>query len=261
MTILLETKNLHLKIANKTICQAFDLQIKPGERWGILGPNGSGKTTLLHAMSGLQTFHDGQIWLRNQPIKQSSPKKIARYLGILLQDTSLVFPQSVIEYCLAGRHPHLDYFAHENKTDLAIAMESLRTMELETLAQQNIFRLSGGERRRLAIATLLTQTPQIYLLDEPTNHLDLRHQIKTLNHFKCLTETTAISVIMSLHDLNLAQQYCSHIVMLFEGGETVQGTVKNVLTTKNVSKLYQYPLTNVSVNNQTLWLTNVNESL
>lgn len=256
MTILLETKNLHLKIANKTICHALNLQINPGERWGILGPNGSGKTTLLHAFSGLHTSHDDQIWLQDQPIKKQSPRKIARYLGILLQDTFPVFPQSVIEYCLAGRHPHLGYFMHEDKRDLAIAMKSLCTMELDTLAQQNIFSLSGGERRRLAIATLLTQAPEIYLLDEPTNHLDLRHQIKTLNHFKCLTETTAISIVMSLHDINLAQHYCSHIVMLFEEGNTLQGTVRDVLTAENLSTLYQHPLTKASVNNQTLWLAN-----
>lgn len=111
-------------------------------------------------------------------------------------------------------------------------------MELLHLRQAVVTQLSGGEKRRLAIAALLVQTPSIYLLDEPTNHLDIRHQLSIMQHFVSLAESKQAAVVMTLHDIRLARAYCSHIVLIFPNGETQQGTPEVLLTKSNLSELY-----------------------
>lgn len=240
--MLLNTLNLTIQIAKKAICNKLTLSADSGDIWGILGPNGCGKTTLLQTLAGLTNPNYGEIFIKSKNLHTLSTKNRARELGILLQDTAFVFPQNVFEYCLTGRYPHLHGLAWEKSNDYETVSTSLKIMELENLLQQNVFTLSGGERRRLAIATLLAQTPSLYLLDEPTNHLDLRHQVIVLNHFKKLASENVNAVLMSLHDVNLAQQYCNKVLLLFGDGETLQGNTEDVLTQENLSRLYQHPL-------------------
>ncbi|MHB1946521.1 MAG: ABC transporter ATP-binding protein [Gammaproteobacteria bacterium] len=238
MTVFLETLHMSIQLADKIICRDLNLQIRPGDVWGILGANGSGKTTLLHTLANLRSPVSGEILLLQKNVNSLNAKKMARELGILLQDTQLVFPQTVFEYCLAGRYPHLSMFAWENAADRELAMDALRMMEMENLVQQNVFTLSGGERRRLAIATLLTQGPKVYLLDEPTNHLDLRHQVNMMRHFQRLAGEGSVGIVMSLHDVNLAQQYCNKILMLGGDGCVLMGPVEEMLNVENLSWVY-----------------------
>ncbi len=254
MKNLLAAKNITLAIADKILCRDLNLEIRAGDVWGILGPNGCGKTTLLHALARLHSVKQGDIFLHDKKISAFSGKELSRRLGILFQDTQESFSQTVQEYCLTGRHPHLSHFAWENTDDKKIAAQALKQMELENKLTQQIHTLSGGERRRLSLATVLTQTPSVYLLDEPTNHLDIYHQIKVLNYFKTLAETQAIGVMMSLHDVNMAQRYCNKVLMLFDNGETLQGTPLDVFTTENFSRLYQHSFRKGIVENISCWL-------
>ena len=168
-------------------------------------------------------------------------KKIAQHIGVLLQNTEDRFPQTVLEYCLHGRYPHLSYFGYESKNDRELVLNALTTMELEAFIHRNILSLSGGERRRLSIATLIAQSPTLYLLDEPTNHLDLHYQMKTLQYFQNLARTQSISVCLTLHDINLAAQFCDHLLLLAENPSV--GKTETLLTEENLSRLYQVPLT------------------
>ncbi len=254
MSLQLATKNLTVSIANKTICCDLNLQINPGETWGVLGQNGSGKTTLLYTLIGLHPHSQGEIWLQDKKLLSLSVKQRARQIGILFQDSQDTFSPSVLEYCLAGRYPHLTNFSRENSEDLTIAKQALADMQLENKLTQQIHTLSGGERRRLAIATLLTQAPQIYLLDEPTNHLDIHQQIHVMNHFKKLAVQNSIGIILSLHDINMAQYYCDKILLLFGNGEFLQGTPTEMLTEKNLSHVYQHPLQAISTNKKYVWI-------
>jgi iron complex transport system ATP-binding protein len=254
MTPLLETKNLTVQIADRIFCQQLNLQIHPGEVWGILGRNGSGKTTLLHTLCGLLPVSFGEIWLQEKSLTKLSRKEIARNIGILLQETQDFFPQTVFEFCSNGRYPHTSYFPWKNAQDKQMITQALYTMELENFAYRKVKTLSGGERRRLSIAALLTQTPQLYLLDEPTNHLDLHYQIKILNHFKQLAKKNSISVIQSLHDVNLAARFCEKVLLLFDDGEVLMGSKENILTTENLSRLYQHPLQMIHQEKTPVWL-------
>lgn len=243
----LSTKNLTLKIGQLTLCEALNLVIRPGEMWAVLGANGSGKTTLLHTLAGLLPAEQGQIFLNQEAFTQLSNKALAQSLGILFQDYNPPFPQTVWEYCCAGRYPHRAYFQKESAGDKHIVLQALQVMELDKLKQRSVAQLSGGEKRRLAIASLLAQTPDIYLLDEPTNHLDLRHQIQVLKHFRHLVATKSAAVVLSLHDVNLAQQFCNRFLFLFPNGATQQDTI---MTSESLTRLYQHPI--VMINNASM---------
>lgn len=257
---MLTAEHITIETGRKTICQNLSLELRAGDVWGILGPNGSGKTTLLYALSGLHTLASGDIRLNNVSLSQYSIKAIARRIGILFQDFNSTCPQTVWEYCLASRFPHLSYFKKESVFDEDIMTQSLRLMDLEHHAHCLITNLSGGEKRRLALAALLAQTPDIYLLDEPTNHLDVRHQAHTLNHFRHLAVKSGAAVMMSLHDINLAQHYCNHVLLLYPDKEVLTGETNTVLTPDNVSRLYQHTMRKISLEDNSFWVSDFSQA-
>lgn len=251
MPLSLNAVSIHIN--NKIICENLNLQIAPGMIWGVLGPNGSGKTTLLHSLAGLLPLASGKILLDEQPLSLLPRKLIAQYIGILLQDFNPLFPQTIWDYCLAGRYPHLNYLKKESQVDKEITLAALQAMQLEHAKERVITQLSGGEKRRLAIASLLTQNPAIYLLDEPTNHLDISQQILVLNHFQQLVRNKPVSVIMALHDINLAHQFCDSILMLLPNGKVLHGATENMLTSNLLSELYQHPMDKITYENNTFF--------
>jgi iron complex transport system ATP-binding protein len=237
MTIL-SAANLHLRSRQQTLCQSLSLRVLPGEMIGILGANGCGKSTLLHTLAGLHTPQSGNVYFNDQPVNTLSAKSLARQRGILFQDTHTALPLSVYEYCLTSRYPHQPFFQHNELADTRLIQSVLQTFELDHLGKITVTQLSGGEKRRLAIAALVIQSPSIYLLDEPSNHLDIRHQISVLEHFKSLAATKKTSVIMTLHDIRLARAYCSRLLLIFPDGFIEEGTPHTMLTNTNLSRLY-----------------------
>jgi iron complex transport system ATP-binding protein len=239
---LLETRALEVVIGDTTVCRSLELAINNGERWCILGRNGAGKTTLLLTLAGLRPPQSGQIALRQQALSALPRRQIAQLIGILFQEQADVFPANVYDTVLSGRHPWLGPLQWESDTDRAKARTALQAVELADIEDRIVTTLSGGERRRLGIATLLTQDPQLLLLDEPTNHLDVRHQIQTLQLLSDLATDDNRSLLLVMHDLNLAARFCDRFLLLFGDGETAQGTAADVLTRPNLERLYQHPL-------------------
>ncbi len=237
----LKTQALSVRIADQSICEKLDLEIQAGEFWGILGQNGSGKTTLLHSLAGLRPTQGGEIFWSGKKLSSYSAKKRAQAIGLLFQENEKAFPQSAWEYCLAGRYPHFSFF-RESEEDWKATQEALTIMQLERQKQQNILTLSGGEWRRLALAALLAQSPSLYLLDEPLNHLDLRHQKRFLRHLQGKLREKKIAVLMTLHDINMAEQYCDRVLLLYGGGDARMGLKSDLLTDENLSRLYGHPL-------------------
>ena len=237
----LKAQGLSVQVAAKRICQGLDIEIAPGEIWGILGPNGSGKTTLLHTLGGLLPPQAGEITLAERALADYPAKQRARLLGILFQENHAIFSQTVWDYCLAGRFPHFTSFM-ENEADRQAALQALEVMQIAEKKQRNIRTLSGGEWRRLALATLLTQDPCVYLLDEPLNHLDLRHQWLLLRYLREQVRQKKIAVLMALHDINSAEQYCDRVLMVYGDGRTRLGTKEEVLTPDHLSELYGHPV-------------------
>ena len=239
---LLEARGLTVSIAGKQVCRSLDLTMAAGDCIGLLGANGVGKTTLLHSLAGLRPADAGEISLDGASLASLPRRQVAQRLGLLMQQPEDSLPASVLETALIGRHPHLDFWRWESHGDVAIARRALKTVGLEGLEQRVQTALSGGERRRLDLATILTQDPRVFLLDEPAGQLDLHHQLALLGQLQRLSAQEARAVLMSLHDINLAARFCNRIVMLFGEGEVQVGATAEMLTPERLSRLYQAPV-------------------
>lgn len=250
---LLQARKLSVTIAGKYVCRELTLHIKAGDCLALLGPNGAGKTTLLHTLAGLRTPAQGAILLDDKPISNLSRRRIAQRLGLLMQQPEDSLPASVLETALIGRHPHIDFWRWESHADVSLARRALRLVGLDGLEQRAQNQLSGGERRRLDIATVLTQDPQILLLDEPAHQLDLCYQLALLAHFQHLARDFGHAVVMSLHDVNLAARFCSQVLLLFGAGETFLGTTDK-LNAELLGRLYHTSVTALSAPGGTVYL-------
>ncbi len=239
---LLCTEKLGVQIADKRICFSLDLNIDPGQTWGILGCNGVGKTTLLHTLAGLRTAESGAIKLDDQPLSRLNRRQIAQKMGILFQQQVDPFPATVLESALIGRHPFIKSWHWESHQDIQITTSALRKVGLEGFEKRLTNSLSGGEKQRLKLATLLTQNPGIMLLDEPTNHLDLNYQMRLLLLLKKHSTESNGALLMALHDINLAVRFCSHIMLLVPNQEPIIGTPEQVLTADNLNTAYGWPI-------------------
>lgn len=243
MSALLEVRGLTVEIAGKTVCRDLSLTLQPGQCVGLLGGNGVGKTTLLHTFAGLRPPVTGQVLLDGVPISTQPRRHIAQRLGLLMQQPEDSLPATVLETALIGRHPHLDFWRWESHRDVAIARRALKHVGLEGLEQRAQTALSGGERRRLDIATVLVQDPQVFLLDEPAHQLDLQHQMALLGLLKRLAAEQGRCVLMSLHDINLAARFCDQVLMLFGEGEALFDGAEHALSAENLTRLYRTPVT------------------
>ena len=251
---LLQTKALTVEIGGKTVCRELNVNIIAGQHWGLLGVNGVGKTTLLHTLAGLRTPAQGEIRLGEKLLTELPRRTIAQQIGVLFQADDDAFPGTVLETVLTGRHPWLGQWQWEGEDDRALALTALKNVELEGLEQRQVNTLSGGERRRLALATLFTQNPQLYLLDEPTNHLDPHHQIELLSLLSQQVVNYNRASLMILHDINLATRFCDHLMLLFGNGETLCGPSDEVLNTDTLSRLYGHPVISVEGPNGPVFL-------
>lgn len=253
MSAALSLHDLVINIPGRPDGRALTFPVQAGERWGVLGPNGAGKTTLLMTLAGLRSARGGEVQLKGDALGALPRSTIARRVGVVFQEHHDGFPATVIETALMGRHPHLRAWAMEGADDYALATAALARVDLQDLRDRSVQTLSGGERQRLAFATLLTQAPDVFLLDEPTNHLDLHHQIALLELI--VSETArGHAAVMAMHDLNLAARYCSHILLLFPGGEACWGPAANMLTLPALESLYGHPLASGTVDGLPVFL-------
>lgn len=242
----LSAQNLTLGVPGRVLCRALTLAIAPGELWAVLGRNGSGKTTLMRALAGLEAQANGSIALDSRPLSHHTPAQRAREIGFLLQHEEAEFWGSVLEYVLLGRYPHASAWAGWNREDEASAWAALERAGLASLAHRRLDSLSGGERQRARIAQVLAQSPRFFLLDEPLQHLDLVHQMRTLVIFRGLAHEGQRAVAMVLHDALWPGRYCTHALLMYEGGETLAGRAREVLNRANLERLYGCRLTELA---------------
>ena len=240
MTLLTLT-NLSLYQGQRQLCHNLNLTINPGEAWLILGQNGAGKSTLLATLSGGRKPDSGHILLQQQDIHTWPARARAQILAWLTQHDDYPFPLSVLEKVLTGCHPRLARWDWESAQDIELAQQLLAELDLAGLEQRNLATLSGGERRRVALATVLMQQAQLLLLDEPLSQLDVHHQQQTLALFN-RQKAQGQSLMVVGHDPNHARAFASHALLLFGDGRWRAGEVADIINSQNLSELYQHPI-------------------
>jgi iron complex transport system ATP-binding protein len=250
---LFSAKKLAVSVPGRSLVRDLDLDLGAGELLAVLGRNGAGKSLTLHTLAGLRKAGAGLVELDGAAITTLPRKTIAQRLALLPQDSDDIFPASVLETVLIGRHPHIEPLRWESVQDQEIARNCLQEMDLAALADREISTLSGGERRRLAIAQILAQDPGIYLLDEPTNHLDPQHQLDVLKLFVERARKGA-AVVACLHDVNLAARFADRCLLLYGDGQWHLGDTADVLSEDRLSKLYNVKMEALNWRNQKLFV-------
>ncbi len=237
MSALLTTTSLTVSVTGRTLVEDLGLTLAPGNRVAVLGPNGVGKTLTLHTLCGLRTPAAGGVALRGEDLRLLEPRERARRVGLLLQEQEDPFPTTVLETALMGRHAQLGVWQWETAEDEAVARKALDEMDLAGMADREAGTLSGGERRRLGLASLLVQDPDVLLLDEPLNHLDPSHQFAVLAVLERLA-AEGKAIVASLHDPVLAARHFASALLLHGDGRWQYGPVTELLTAPTLSALY-----------------------
>ena len=227
--------DLSVQLQARRILKAVTLQAPQCQTVGLLGPNGSGKSTLLRALAGLIPAADAHIHIGKDKLSQLSRLQLARKLAFVPQHAEADDELSVLDIVHLGRTPHRRAFNFWTAEDNAAVQHALKLMQREKLVDRRWHQLSGGERQRCQIARALAQKPDVLLLDEPVNHLDIQFQLELMR----LVSSLPVTVVMALHDLNLAAKYCQHLVVLSEGQVVTAGTPAEVLTPERISSTWR----------------------
>jgi iron complex transport system ATP-binding protein len=235
---MIELDNVSLGYDHRVILHDVNIRAKPGQILGLVGPNGSGKSTLLKGMTQVIDLFSGRILIDGHDIKTIKRDELARLVATVPQSPALPGAFTAFEVVLMGRTPHLGLLHYEGGKDLAITWQAMEATHTQSFAERRVSELSGGERQRLIIARALTQEPKALLLDEPTANLDINHQVEILNLVKSLCVDQSLTVIIALHDLNLAAQYCDWMAMLNGGEIYIEGTPLDILTAPNIKRVY-----------------------
>lgn len=221
------------------IIRGVSAEIARGDFVGVIGPNGSGKTTLLRLLSGVLRPKEGTVSLEGEDLHRIPAKELSRRVAFVQQDTVIQFPFSVGEIVLLGRIPHLGRFEKEKRGDYQIAETCLAVTDTLALKDKMINALSSGERQRVLIAKALAQQPLLLFLDEPTAHLDIGHKVQIMDLLERLNTRDDLTIVMALHDLNLAGEYCNRIILLDAGLVHAQGEPEEVITYQNIERVYK----------------------
>lgn len=235
----LQVENLQFGYRKDLVLKEISFNIEKGKFVSIIGPNGSGKSTLLKTINQLYSPSQGNILIDGNNINRLKKKELARKIALVPQDTLIDYEFTVEDIVLMGRHPYKGRFQKENENDYKIVNEALKMTNTLHLKDRVITEISGGERQRVIIAKALAQKPSIILLDEPTSHLDINHQIEILNLLKRLNKETGTTIVIVIHDINLASRYSDEIIMLNEGEILGMGSPEKVITKNNIEFAYE----------------------
>lgn len=237
---MLEINNLKFNYNKNFKLENISFKLEKNCIFGIIGPNGSGKTTLLRSIIKLIHINSGEIIFNKQNILEMTQTEIAKNICYVNQNPMRDFKISVLDYVLLGRIPHRQKFQFfESKIDIQKSIEAMEITDTIHLKNRAINNLSGGELQLVVLAKALAQEPKLLLLDEPTNHLDIAHQIQILDLLKKLNKTQNLTIIIVLHDLNLASEYCEKLLLLNSGTVHMNGSPREVLTYQNIEKVYK----------------------
>ncbi len=222
------------------IVKDISFTVEKGKILGILGPNGSGKSTLLKVMSGILPAVEGTISIDGQSILSYNARALAKKMAVLPQLHANAFSNSVREAISLGRYPHqTGFFSSWSEQDEQAVQHAMLQTGIKRYEHTPMEFLSGGEQQRVFVAQALAQTAEILLLDEPTNHLDIAHQRQILDMVRQEAVECGLTVVMVLHDMNLASLYCDELLLMESGQMRALGAPHEVLIASQIEEIYQ----------------------
>lgn len=237
----LQTRGVTFAYTELDVLHDVSLDVSPGEFIGLLGPNGSGKSTLLKLLYGYLHPKAGSVLLKGREVQRLSPRAVAQTIAVVPQETTETFGFTVAERVLMGRHPFLGPFEFETERDLQIARHAMEVTDTLRFRDRTFNEMSGGERQRAAIASALAQTPEVLLLDEPTAMLDIKYQAQIMRLLRQLNRDRGTTVVMTMHDINLAALVCQRLVLLKAGRIAFDGPIGAVDATA-LADIYEVPV-------------------
>lgn len=243
-----------VKYGQKSALRDISLSIDSGRFYGIIGPNGSGKTTLINLLMGYKQTGKfrGEVHLFDQPVAAYKKNKLAQKLASVPQDISLGFDYTVYEVVLMGRNPYIQRFANPSQSDYRLVEQNLKLLDLWHYRDHPASQLSGGEKQRVIIARALTQDTPVLLLDEATSNLDIQHTITVMKLLRQMTSTGKKTIIATIHDLNLACAFCTHLIALKDGQLHAAGKTSEIISEAFVSDIFNVKAEILSQTNKPL---------
>ena len=235
--MMLQLKEINFSYA-EPVLKDISFDVSGGELLAVIGPNGSGKSTLLKVLIRALSPTSGAVLLDGRDIASMSRRDVARAIGYVAQQSTVKFPMTAMEFVLQGRFAQGRILGFESGEDVEQAAWAMEVTETYEFACRLIGELSGGERQRVMLARAISSRPRLLVLDEPIANLDISHQVKMLDLVKRLTADGEMSAIVVTHELNLAAEFATHVLMLKSGEMRGHGEPGEVLTESRLSSLF-----------------------
>ena len=240
----MKLKNIH-KAYDTVVVDSVSLTIPRNHLTAFIGPNGAGKSTLVSIMSRLLQKDSGQLWIKDKEIEVWNSKELAKELSVLKQNQSFQVSLTVEELVSFGRYPYSK--GKLSTLDYQMIDQALKHTNLLELRERSIQTLSGGQMQRVFIAMVLAQDTDIVLLDEPLNHLDLKQAVEIMKLLRYMVENLDKTVVIVMHDLNMAINFSDYLVAFKEGKCEFYGKTMDVVTNQSLSELYEIDIEVIEV--------------
>lgn len=247
---MIEIKDLTYQIGNKVILDGITTSFEKGKIHGIIGPNGAGKSTLLKHMMGILKPSKGSVYLEGKAIETYSVRDYAKRCSFVFQENTRDHEFTVEELLYMGRYPYNNLLGTKTKEDDTIVQRVVEDLQLQPFLKRLLKTLSGGEAQKVFIGRALVQQTDVLLLDEPTSMLDIHNSIEILHLLKEVKDKYGITIVMVMHDLNLAFQFCEHMTLIQEGHVIMSGPTKTIMLSHTLQGVYGHKIDIIEANQQ-----------
>lgn len=256
---ILETRELTVGHDKKAVVEGINFEILRGQIIALLGPNGAGKSTILKSLSALLAPIKGAINVQGQDLWEIKRKDLSKILAVVLTERLNAGFLSAFEVTAMGRYPHTGFLGKLTEQDKKTVRECLEVVHAEALADRSFNQLSDGEKQKIMLARALAQEPEMIILDEPTTHLDVKHKLEVMAILKRLSREKGITVIYSLHEIDLALKSCDTAILVKDGKIIDFGSPEKVGSNEAISALFDINGAGFSAFMGTIELSNQNE--
>lgn len=238
MKSILHTEHLNVGYEKKTVIEGVHVNALKGQTICLIGPNGAGKSTILRTLTGMLSPVEGVVYIGEENVQKIKPSDKARKMAVVLTEKLNMNMTSVFRVVSMGRIPYTGFMGILSQEDKDIVNECLKKVGAYELKDRDYASLSDGEKQKVLIARALAQTPELIVLDEPTSHLDVKHKIEVVRILNKLANETGLTVILALHDIDIAVKFCQIVLMVKDGKIVAQGRPEDIVEGDTINKLY-----------------------